>query len=190
MKPLLALFAVAAVSMATSRSADACSLSEPISPLSNLYGASSVIYGEVVVADQDGYLVKRRDTISGTHTADVRLPFSECDSLRVGEYVALAITNRTSFVTYPVVHWPQEPENQALITAFANAKSDAEIGKVLAAHVKQGWASYVDFPQIALFLKRTPSVVTALSKRDAKYMLLDLERHPRAKANARAALAK
>ena len=75
MKPLLALFAMAAVSMATSRSADACSLAEPISPLNNLYGATSVIYGEVVVAGPDGYLVRRRDTISGTHTADVKLPF-------------------------------------------------------------------------------------------------------------------
>lgn len=60
---------------------------------------------------------------------------------------------------------------------------------MLAAHVRKGRASYVDFPQIALFLARTPSVVKTLSRADAKAMLRDLSRHPRAKDNAKKALA-
>ena len=117
------VIALAVALFAPSHHAEACSLSEPSSPLNHLYGAKAVIYGEVVAMTQSGYLVRRRDTIAGTHTADVTLRFSDCDSLRVGEMIALAIGPSRSFVVYPVIKWPPEPENAALITAFANAKT-------------------------------------------------------------------
>jgi len=192
MRYLVASILLAAVAVIHPSTADACQLSEPISPLNNLYGASSVIYGEVVTTTTAGYLVRRLDSISGTQTADVTLPFSDCQTLTVGDYLALAIPpgpTRISYVTYPVVKWPLEPENQALITAFAKATTDVAIAKVLAAHVRLGWSSYVDFPMIALFLVRTPAVVNELSPRTAREMLRDLSRHPRAKANAQKALA-
>ncbi len=191
--PALMTLVIAVLALVSApRPAYACQLSRPVSPLEHLYGASAVVYGEVVTATAQGYLVRFKDTLAGaTNLTETVLPFSDCDTLTVGTRLALALRSPmpSRFVLYPVMQWPSEAENQELIRAFSGAATDAARAKVLVAHAHKGRASYVDFPAIALFLLHTPGVVKALSAPAARRLLADLSHHPRARADATAALA-
>ena len=55
--PALMTLVIAVLALVSApRPAYACQLSRPVSPLEHLYGASAVVYGEVVTATAQGYL--------------------------------------------------------------------------------------------------------------------------------------
>lgn len=171
------------------RAADACQMTRIYSPLEFLYAADWIVYGEIYMADGAGYHVRHRDTLAGTPKGnETVLTRSDCEQLNVGMTVALGMKDPapTGYMLYPIAPWPVEPENGEFLVAFsaAKAKGDKAIAKLLVTHAAKGWASYVDFPNIALFLDHAPNVVAAMTKADAKRLRAALNHHPRARSKA------
>ncbi|HEY4176275.1 MAG TPA: hypothetical protein VGM90_05570 [Kofleriaceae bacterium] len=189
------LFSAALAVFVAARPADACQLKGPVAELSHLRGKKTVVLAHVTADPKGGYLLTRTSELAGKNTpATIHLDQGECVPLKAETDVVLGLDDKmqpdSSGMVPPTMGWPEEPENQALILAFVKAKDDKEIAKILVQHAHKGWASYVDFPQIAYFLAETPAVVNEMTKAQAKQLLADLNHHPRAAVYAKRALAK